>query len=45
VLTSAVRRPSDWALVAAAYIFLAVARLPQWLVVIGFAAATGLLLR
>jgi chromate transporter len=40
VLTSAVRRPSDWALVAAAYIFLTIAKLPAWLVVIGFAAAT-----
>jgi hypothetical protein len=29
--------------VAAAYVFLAVARLPAWLVVIGFAAATGAL--
>ncbi|MDB5445125.1 MAG: chrA [Phenylobacterium sp.] len=45
MLTSAVRRPNDWALVAAAYVFLAVARLPPWLVVIGFAAATGLLTR
>ena len=43
VLTSAIRRPNDWALVAAAYVFLAVARLPPWAVVIGFAAATGLL--
>ncbi|MDB5449235.1 MAG: chrA [Phenylobacterium sp.] len=43
VLTSAVERPTDWALVAAAFVFLAVARLPPWLVVIGFAAATGLL--
>jgi chromate transporter len=45
VLTSAVRRPSDWALVAGAYVFLAVARLPAWLVVIGFALLTGLLTR
>jgi chromate transporter len=45
VLTSAVRRPNDWALVAAAYVFLAVARLPAWLVVIGFAVVTGLLPR
>ncbi len=45
VLTGTVQRPTDWALVAAAYVFLAVARLPPWLVVIGFAAATGLLLR
>ncbi|CAN7223973.1 chromate efflux transporter [Phenylobacterium sp. LjRoot219] len=45
VLTSAVRRPTDWALVAAAYVFLAVARLPPWLVVVGFALATGFLTR
>jgi chromate transporter len=45
VLTGAVHRVSDWALVAAAYVFLAVARLPPWLVVIGFALATGLLAR
>lgn len=45
VLTSALRRPSDWALVGAAYIFLAVARLPPWLVVTGFALATGFLTR
>lgn len=44
VLMSAVRRPADWALVAAAYVFLAVARLPPWLVVIGFAAATAVFL-
>jgi len=43
VLTGAVRQPRDWALVAAAYIFLAVAKLPPWLVVIGFAVATGVL--
>jgi chromate transporter len=45
VLSSAVERPTDWALVAAAFVFLAVARLPPWMVVIGFAAATGLLQR
>lgn len=45
VLTSAVRRPSDLALVGAAYIFLAIAKLPPWLVVIGFALATGFLTR
>jgi chromate transporter len=45
VLMSAVRRPQDWALVAAAFIFLVVARLPAWIVVIGFAAATGFLTR
>jgi chromate transporter len=43
VLMSAVQRPNDWALVAAAYVFLAVARLPAWVVVIGFAVVTGLL--
>lgn len=42
VLTSAVGRPGDWALVAAAFVFLTVAKLPPWLVVVGFAAATGL---
>ena len=45
VLTSAIVRPADWALLAAAFVFLAVARLPPWLVVIGFSAATGLFLR
>jgi chromate transporter len=43
VLTGAVRAPRDWALVAAAYVLLTVARLPAWIVVIGFAVATGLL--
>lgn len=42
MLTSTVRRPSDWALVAAAWVFLGIAKLPPWLVVIGFAMATGL---
>lgn len=41
VLMSAVRRPSDWALVGAAYVFLGVARLPPWMVVLGFAATVG----
>lgn len=45
VLMETVERPADWALVAAAFIFLQVARFPPWLVVIGFALATGLLLR
>ncbi|HYD99015.1 MAG TPA: chromate transporter, partial [Alphaproteobacteria bacterium] len=44
VLTHTVVRPADWALVAAAFIFLQVARLPPWLVVIGFATATATLL-
>jgi chromate transporter len=41
VLTTAIRRPSDWALAAGAFVFLAVARLPPWLVVIGFAGIAG----
>jgi chromate transporter len=45
VLTSTVARPVDWVLLLAAWLFLAVAKLPPWLVVIGFAAATGLLTR
>jgi chromate transporter len=45
VLSSAIGRAADWALLAAAFVFLAVAKLPPWLVVIGFSAATGLLLR
>ena len=44
VLKTTISRPSDWALLAAAYVFLTVARLPPWLVVIGFATATGALL-
>jgi chromate transporter len=44
VLMIAVRQPADWALVAAAFVFLQVAKLPPWLVVIGFALATGLFL-
>ncbi len=43
VLTTAIRRPSDWLLAAGAYVFLAVAKLPPWLVVLGFAAVFGLL--
>ncbi|WP_374472739.1 chromate efflux transporter [Phenylobacterium sp.] len=42
VLTHAIVRWSDGALLAAAYIFLTIARFPPWLVVVGFAAATGL---
>jgi chromate transporter len=45
VLTSTVDRAADWALIAAAWVFLAVARLPPWMVVIGFAVATGALTR
>jgi chromate transporter len=45
VLRQTVHAPGDWALVGAAYVFLAVARLPPWLVVVGFALAGGALLR
>ena len=41
VLTTAIDRPSDWALAAGAFVFLAVARLPPWLVVLAFAATVG----
>lgn len=44
VLMDTIERPADWALVAAAFVFLQVAKLPPWLVVIGFAGATGVLL-
>ena len=44
VLMTAVRRPADWALVAAAFVFLQVAKAPPWLVVMGFAAATAVFL-
>jgi chromate transporter len=43
VLTIAVRRPSDWLMAAGAYVFLSVAKLPPWLVVLGSAAIFGLL--
>jgi len=41
VLTTAIDRPSDWALAAGAFVFLAVARLPPWLVVLAFAVLVG----
>lgn len=44
VLLETIRRPADWALFAGAFIFLAVAKLPPWLVVVGFAVATGVFL-
>ena len=44
VLMATVRRPADWALVAAAFVFLQVAKAPPWLVVIGFAVATAVFL-
>lgn len=45
VLLTTIKRPADWALLAAAFVFLQVAKLPPWLVVIGFAVATGVFLR
>jgi chromate transporter len=45
ILMTAEKQPADWALVAAAFVFLHVAKLPPWLVVIGFSVVTGLLLR
>jgi chromate transporter len=44
VLMSTIRAPADWALLAAAFVFLQVAKLPPWLVVVGFAVATGVFL-
>jgi chromate transporter len=41
VLSTAVQRTSDWALVAGAYVFLTLARFPPWLVVVGTAALVG----
>lgn len=41
VLMTAIRQPSDWALAAGAFLFLAVARMPPWLVVGSFAALIG----
>ena len=41
VLSTAIQRPSDWALLGGAFVFLAVAKLPPWLVVIGFATLVG----
>ncbi len=42
VLFTAIQRPSDWALAAGAFVFLAVARMPPWLVVVGFAGLAGI---
>lgn len=41
LLMTAVRNPGDWALVAGAFIFLAVAKLPPWAVVVMFAVGVG----
>ena len=45
VLTSSIERPSDWALAAAAYVFLTLGRLPPWLVVTVFAGMVGVFSR
>lgn len=45
ILPAAVSRPSDWALVGAAWIFLSIARLPAWMTVLGFAIATAIFRR
>jgi chromate transporter len=44
VLMTAVRVRGDWFLVVAAFVFLQIAKAPPWLVVLGFAAATGFFL-
>ncbi len=45
MLPAAISRPSDWALVGAAWIFLSIARLPAWATVLGFAMATAIFRR
>jgi len=45
VLMNSIHRPSDWLLAIGAYAFLAVAKLPPWLVVLGAAALMGLMQR
>jgi chromate transporter len=45
VLTSTVGGWADWALIGAAWALLALVKLPPWVVVLGFAAATGLATR
>jgi len=45
VLKTAIHRPSDWALAAGAFVFLSVAKLPPWMVVLGFAALVGIFSR
>lgn len=44
VLMETIRRPADWALLGAAFVFLQVAKAPPWLVVVGFAILTGVFL-
>jgi len=45
VLTTSIERPSDWLLAIAAYLFLAVAQMPPWLVVLAFAGLVGVFSR
>ncbi len=45
VLTTTIKQPGDWALVAAAYVFLTVAKSPPWLVVLSFAAVVAVFTR
>lgn len=44
VLSDTIHRPADWVLLAAAFIFLQVAKLPPFVVVVGFAVATAVVL-
>ena len=41
MLSTAIQRPGDWALAAGAFVFLFVARLPPWAVVVGLGILTG----
>jgi chromate transporter len=45
VLTTSITRPSDWLLAAAAFVFLWVAKLPPWIVVLGFAGVIAFFYR
>ena len=41
MLATAMQRPGDWALAAGAFVFLFVAGLPPWIVVVGLGVLTG----
>ena len=41
LLSTAMQRPGDWALAAGAFVFLFVAGLPPWIVVVGLGVLTG----
>jgi len=45
VMRTTIHRPSDWALATGAFVFLSVAKLPPWMVVLGFAALVGVFSR